>query len=224
MAVIELTITCQACGAVCRVYPENVVPQLSCANCRRAFDITINRIPGFVYVLSNTKMPGLLKIGYTERTVEERAEELTRHTGVPGRFQIDAYFASEAPQADEARVHLLLANHRDSADREFFAVDLPNALSAITEVCGRPPCFLHDCPPSRSAQAADNPTTRSERSHEFRVLQCQDSRCRQRLRIPSSTSDVRVTCTSCGRRFIARPTGETMLDRSYYETQASGRG
>jgi ribosomal protein S27E len=199
MAIIELTITCRGCGTVCQIYPESANPQLSCEKCQRALDLSINRIPGFIYVLSNPKIPGLLKIGYTERTVEERAEELARHTGVPGRFQIDAYFPSEAPQADEAKVHLLLANHRDSADREFFAVDFLRALKAITEVCGRPPFFIRKS------------TTLIREANGFRTVLCQH--CKRSFSIPTinSSADVLVNCRNCGRRSLVHPNGETTI-------------
>ena len=41
---------------------------------------------GYVYLLTNEAMPGYVKIGFTERTVEERIEELSKPTGVPMPF------------------------------------------------------------------------------------------------------------------------------------------
>lgn len=41
---------------------------------------------GHVYILINANMPGLLKIGMTERTPEERARELSAGTGVSSPF------------------------------------------------------------------------------------------------------------------------------------------
>jgi hypothetical protein len=38
---------------------------------------------GYIYVLTNPNMPGLVKIGYTQRLPRERANELSRATGVP---------------------------------------------------------------------------------------------------------------------------------------------
>ena len=39
-----------------------------------------------VYILTNEAMPGLIKIGYTDKSIEERMKELSRHTGVPLPF------------------------------------------------------------------------------------------------------------------------------------------
>jgi hypothetical protein len=64
---------------------------------------------GYVYLLSNPAMPGLVKIGQTTRTVKERVAELSAHTGVAAPFVIEAAFASHNPMADEARVHAHLA-------------------------------------------------------------------------------------------------------------------
>ncbi|MBL4747578.1 MAG: GIY-YIG nuclease family protein [Magnetovibrio sp.] len=50
---------------------------------------------GFVYIMSNPSMPGLLKIGCTTRTPEERANELHQATGVPGKFTVEWSVAIE---------------------------------------------------------------------------------------------------------------------------------
>jgi hypothetical protein len=41
---------------------------------------------GFVYVLLNSSMPGVIKVGKTTRTPSERVEELSGVTGVPTPF------------------------------------------------------------------------------------------------------------------------------------------
>ena len=44
--------------------------------------------PGWVYILTNKAMPGLVKIGLTTRDLEEWAAELLGATGVPLPFVV----------------------------------------------------------------------------------------------------------------------------------------
>ena len=43
---------------------------------------------GYVYILTNPALPGLLKIGKTTRTPQLRAAELSKPTGVPRPFEV----------------------------------------------------------------------------------------------------------------------------------------
>jgi hypothetical protein len=77
---------------------------------------------GFVYVLTNESMPGLVKIGYTERTVEERIKELSQPTGVPTPFECFFAVEVENPQAVEKKIHDGLYDARKNLSREFFEI------------------------------------------------------------------------------------------------------
>jgi hypothetical protein len=85
---------------------------------------------GYVYVLANSAMPKLLKIGYTTRTVADRIQELTT-TGVPGRFVAEFYCEVENAPRLERAVHLKLASKR--FDKEFFRCDITLAVKTIKE-------------------------------------------------------------------------------------------
>jgi hypothetical protein len=78
---------------------------------------------GWVYGFSNPSMPGLLKIGMTERSPEERAKELFT-TGVPCPFKIEIAKWVKDPRDKEASLHALLEQYTDriSLRREFFRV------------------------------------------------------------------------------------------------------
>lgn len=79
--------------------------------------------PGFVYVLSNPAMPGLVKVGYTTGDPERRAAELSSTTGVPSKFVVEWFLPIVGdPRAVEHRAHAKLASCR--AGKEFFRVDL----------------------------------------------------------------------------------------------------
>lgn len=96
---------------------------------------------GYIYILSNPSMPNLLKIGFTERNVDERVEELNS-TGVPVPFEIEAIFGSPNAYTDEQAIHELLNKHRLSSNREFFSVDLKEAVQCIIDCIGSKPSFL----------------------------------------------------------------------------------
>ena len=88
---------------------------------------------GFVYVLSNAAMPGLLKIGFTTKMPTERAEELST-TGVPQSFTVEYYCLVDEPAALEARAHRTLAGNRHAADREFFRAEVAIAIQTIDQL------------------------------------------------------------------------------------------
>jgi hypothetical protein len=85
---------------------------------------------GAVYILSNSAMPGLLKIGYTTKTAEERSVELFT-TGVPARFRVEFEAVVDNAPGLERLVHSALAAHRHSDDREWFSVSLKTAVERI---------------------------------------------------------------------------------------------
>lgn len=88
---------------------------------------------GFVYILECDAMPGLVKVGMTERHPRERAEELTTATGIPSPFRlVRAFPVVDARKAEEVS-HEVLRPTRYSENREFFRASLLHA-TAMVEV------------------------------------------------------------------------------------------
>lgn len=87
---------------------------------------------GWIYVLSNKWMPGIYKIGYSDRTVEDRIREISGGTGVPGAFEKALSFEVADGQAVEARVHKELASYRIDKNREFFKAELDVIMEALS--------------------------------------------------------------------------------------------
>lgn len=87
---------------------------------------------GYVYILTNISLIGLVKIGFTERDPFARASEL-QTTGVPTPFEVLAAIHVFAPMAVEYRIHHRLAENRVSDSREFFRVDASLALKVLYE-------------------------------------------------------------------------------------------
>ena len=88
---------------------------------------------GYIYVMINTAMEGIVKVGRTTRDVHERAKELSAATGIPTPFTVayDAFF-DDCVKAEEY-VHALLEQrgYRISQNREFFSVPLNVVIKVV---------------------------------------------------------------------------------------------
>lgn len=91
-----------------------------------------------VYVVTNPAMPGLVKIGFTQKTIEQRLRDLDQ-TGVPLPFE--CFYAAIVTdcRAVERALHEAFDDHRVRKSREFFRLspEKPRAivrLLAQTEV------------------------------------------------------------------------------------------
>jgi T5orf172 domain len=76
---------------------------------------------GYVYALVNEFMPGLVKIGRTSGSTEQRTTSLFT-TAVPAPFEILSSIYSDDCVAAERRLHQLFTSWRVSDNREFFSV------------------------------------------------------------------------------------------------------
>jgi hypothetical protein len=72
--------------------------------------------------MSNPEMPGMLKIGYTERPMDERLQEANASTWVPQPFSIEFAKHVNEPNAKEQTIHRILKEKRVNPKREFFRV------------------------------------------------------------------------------------------------------
>jgi hypothetical protein len=90
---------------------------------------------GYIYVLSNEAMPGIVKIGRTERLVQDRADEL-HDTATPLPFRIEYQAACFNPQQAERAIHLQLSSCRVNSAREFFRVAPSDAIVTIRSILG----------------------------------------------------------------------------------------
>jgi formylglycine-generating enzyme required for sulfatase activity len=122
------------CLRDCLIDLKGNTPEIFCPACGK-------KLVGHVYVLSNPAMTGLLKIGSTERTVQERVVELNS-TGVPVPFEVEAVFNSQNPFEDEQKVHQTLRASRLNSNREFFSVELKDAVQSIIDCLGVSPSYL----------------------------------------------------------------------------------
>ena len=92
---------------------------------------------GRVYILTNPRMSGLVKIGFTLGKVEDRAKELFT-TGIPAPFKIAYQVEVRGPDELEQKAHARLSSKRASNSREFFEVDVVDAIMCVRGLAVEP--------------------------------------------------------------------------------------
>lgn len=85
---------------------------------------------GYVYILSNPSMPGLVKIGMTTGEPSARAGQL-QTTGVPTPFVLESFVPTPDCAALEAIMHDEFSARRVDPSREFFRVELREVEAAL---------------------------------------------------------------------------------------------
>jgi len=88
---------------------------------------------GYVYILSNKSMPGLVKIGKSRRGGRHRAEEIYQ-TGVPTPFHLEYEVYTHDCGALEQTCHDYLQNIRVNDSREFFNLEVSEAIIKLTDI------------------------------------------------------------------------------------------
>ncbi|MEE0948376.1 MAG: GIY-YIG nuclease family protein [Bacteroidales bacterium] len=88
---------------------------------------------GYVYVMINSSMNGLVKIGKTEKAPEERAKELSTATGIATPFTVVYKRMFNDCDKAEKNAHAILSErgYRVNNKREFFSIDIPEAIDLI---------------------------------------------------------------------------------------------
>lgn len=92
--------------------------------------------PGYVYLLINYSMPGLVKVGRTTRPPVERTTELSSATGVPTPFQlVFEVFVPDCVEAEANLVNLLTeGGYRLSENREFFEAPIDEVVKLMLQI------------------------------------------------------------------------------------------
>lgn len=91
---------------------------------------------GIVYVLTNSAMPGLVKIGFTTNELKNRLRELDS-TGVPLPFECFCAFEVNDHRKIEQLLHDIFCDNRVRAKREFFRISPERVRSALTLTGGK---------------------------------------------------------------------------------------
>lgn len=90
---------------------------------------------GFIYILSNKSMSGILKVGLTTNSVAQRIKELNS-TGVPTSFKAEKIFEVKETylRVVEQSIHNKLKGHDFHHGKEFFKVDLSSCVRYVEDV------------------------------------------------------------------------------------------
>ena len=93
---------------------------------------------GYVYIMTNRAMPGLVKIGSTKLPPEERARQLST-TGVPAPFQVIAFHEFEDELRAERELQAIFSRQRVHSRREFFEITIEEARTALLRLSDAKP-------------------------------------------------------------------------------------
>jgi hypothetical protein len=114
---------------------------------------------GAIYIAHNHRDgERILKIGMTTRSISERMAELTSETSNIGQYEALGHIVVSDVDAAEAACHQRLAKHRVQKNREFFEVDLKDAVISIRSACS--PCSISEVLPNFEETESTNDVDR----------------------------------------------------------------
>jgi len=116
---------------------------------------------GWVYIISNSAWPGLIKVGYSTNHPNVRAKEL-KTTGVPTPYKVNFSVIVDNPRALEAKVHKYLRKYHK--DGEWFKCSTEIAKAAIEEV--HTGVFYDDIDPEKVARESEKLRQANENKKE----------------------------------------------------------
>jgi hypothetical protein len=96
------------------------------------FDAHLSFNEGYIYILENKGIPGVLKIGYTDRSVQERVKEINRGTGVITTWYTVSSFPCKSPKHIETIIHQKLKPF--NINKEGFGIKQQEAERIISEI------------------------------------------------------------------------------------------
>jgi hypothetical protein len=90
--------------------------------------------PEWVYVLVNSSMPGIVKIGLTTTSVSQRVREINKTTGIPTPWVPVFDFKCTRSDLLEAELHEYFDAYRVADNREMFYIDSMTVQNVILEL------------------------------------------------------------------------------------------
>lgn len=160
---------------------------------------------GWVYVISNPAMPGLVKVGFSTKDPELRAQELN-NTGAPHPYQVDYDALTTDPHRTEQAVHRSLHSKREG--REWFRCSNLEAIQAIRNIIGDAMILENSriqetTTPPKPAPLPRREQPRKPSSIKFSATfdgEC--AHCRNMFRVTVTRHDNRLHCPQCHRSML----------------------
>jgi len=192
MNYLEIKTKCSNCGeqnqALLAPAEQNSVHCEACNACI----VEVKAIQGFVYVLSNAAFPTYLKVGYSERNVKDRVQELNSATGLPRPFVLEAYYYSAEPRVDEQRIHSELEDYRVSENREFFELDIESAIKKISGLLNKTPYYQEN-------RLLDLQKLREKENEDSKYLTITCGHCFSKIPVEKTKGVIEIECPQCPR-------------------------
>ena len=90
----------------------------------------------YIYVLTNSTMPGLVKIGFTKNRPSMRVKEINAATGVAKDFDVVYQYPCFNAHDLEKEIHIYLEKNgfRINKKKEFFTITVEQAVSVIERI------------------------------------------------------------------------------------------
>ena len=114
---------------------------VSCPLCHKPIGTLISNV-GYVYVLSSNAFAGTYKVGFTNRDIDERVNELNSSTSLPSPFEVEMFFLSTTARDEEIASHACLSNFRTNDRREFFNIPLIELHDRLCSTLKKAPIFI----------------------------------------------------------------------------------
>lgn len=167
-------------------------------------------MPGVVYILTNEAMPGLVKIGKTDRDVADRIKELDT-TALP--LPYECFYAAEVSDVDrvERALHEAFGDSRIRKNREFFKIS-PDKPRAIIELL----CIKNVTPGVELVADANDREALNEAKKRRSVFNFTDVGLIPGT-ILQSVFDDKIECTVKGPRWVEFREEETSLSKAALE-------
>ncbi|WP_415886614.1 GIY-YIG nuclease family protein [Neptuniibacter sp. QD37_6] len=98
----------------------------------------MNKLKGWIYVISNESLQDIVKVGTTDRDPSIRAKELGS-TGLPHPYTVQYELLTYDPKLVEKEAHKLLKEF--NAGKEWFKCSIDSAIEAIKKASGNQALF-----------------------------------------------------------------------------------